>query len=337
MSVDDIGCRVVRRVVIRPPNWLGDAVLALPAMAAVRARHSRRAHLTIAAVPAVAALFREDTGAGTDRVLELPAGTQASVAALAGRAVRRSASCFRTRSDRPGMLRRAGIPERWGYRTAGRGLLLTRRSRAGPRADDATSGRLLPRLGPRPRHRTATTASAPRVRAQAAERRARRRAAARSTASRPTRRSSAGAGRRVRPGEAVAARSHGGSWPRAWSRERDVTCVIVGASHDRDAARAIESWLRDARAGRAPSVSSNLVGRTSLGALVGVVARVVGVRVERLGRHAPGRGARPAGRGDLRPDRRAGDAPARAITTSSPNPCSAGPACCATVPSITAA
>ncbi len=28
----------VTRLVVRPPNWLGDAVLALPAMAAIRAR-----------------------------------------------------------------------------------------------------------------------------------------------------------------------------------------------------------------------------------------------------------------------------------------------------------
>ncbi len=34
--------RRVERVVVRPPNWLGDAVLALPAMAAVRAALSRR-------------------------------------------------------------------------------------------------------------------------------------------------------------------------------------------------------------------------------------------------------------------------------------------------------
>ena len=59
----------VERLVLRPPNWLGDAVLALPAMAAVR-RHFQSAHLTIAAAPAVAALFREETDAGPDRVIE---------------------------------------------------------------------------------------------------------------------------------------------------------------------------------------------------------------------------------------------------------------------------
>jgi heptosyltransferase-2 len=56
-------------------------------------------------------------------------------------------------------------------------------------------------------------------------------------------------------------------------RHDDATIVVVGASHDRDAARAIESWFR----AHAPDVAGrvvNLTGRTSLGALVGVVARM---------------------------------------------------------------
>ena len=55
-------------------------------------------------------------------------------------------------------------------------------------------------------------------------------------------------------------------------RERGATCVIVGASHDRPAARAIESWLR-AQAPDAVARVVDLVGRTSLGALAGVTAR----------------------------------------------------------------
>src|SRR5207302_1984598 len=55
-------------------------------------------------------------------------------------------------------------------------------------------------------------------------------------------------------------------------RDRDATCVLLGAAHDRPASRAIESWLRvNARetAGRV----IDLIGRTSLGTLAGVVAR----------------------------------------------------------------
>ena len=55
-------------------------------------------------------------------------------------------------------------------------------------------------------------------------------------------------------------------------RDGGLTCVLVGASHDRPAARAIESWLRT----HAPDASGrviDLAGRTSLGALVGVTSQ----------------------------------------------------------------
>jgi heptosyltransferase II len=55
-------------------------------------------------------------------------------------------------------------------------------------------------------------------------------------------------------------------------RQYDATCVLLGAAHDRDAARAIESWLRAS----APDTLSrvvNLTGRTSLHTLVGVIDR----------------------------------------------------------------
>ena len=40
----------VERLVLRPPNWLGDAVLALPAMAAVR-RHFPQPDMPAPAFP----------------------------------------------------------------------------------------------------------------------------------------------------------------------------------------------------------------------------------------------------------------------------------------------
>ncbi len=45
-----------RRVVVAAPNWLGDAVMGLPAVRAVRA-HAPAAHLAVAARPSVAALY----------------------------------------------------------------------------------------------------------------------------------------------------------------------------------------------------------------------------------------------------------------------------------------
>jgi heptosyltransferase-2 len=47
---------------------------------------------------------------------------------------------------------------------------------------------------------------------------------------------------------------------------------MLGAAHDRSAARAIESWLR-AHAPDTVTRVIDLVGRTSLGALAGIVAR----------------------------------------------------------------
>ena len=55
-------------VLIHAPNWLGDAVMALPAIRDVR-RHFSGASLTIAARPSVAPLFRAVPG--IDRVAVL--------------------------------------------------------------------------------------------------------------------------------------------------------------------------------------------------------------------------------------------------------------------------
>ncbi len=52
----------MNRLVIRAPNWLGDAVMALPAMGALRAAFPA-AHVAVAAIPAIAPLFDEATSA----------------------------------------------------------------------------------------------------------------------------------------------------------------------------------------------------------------------------------------------------------------------------------
>src|SRR6185503_14457001 len=117
----------IERIVVRPPNWLGDAVLALPAIAAVR-RHFMSAHFAVAASPAVAAIFREDTDAAPDRVIELPVRTRDAVAALEGEGFGLGI-LFPNSFRSAWQFRRARIRERWGYPTAGRSLLLTQASR----------------------------------------------------------------------------------------------------------------------------------------------------------------------------------------------------------------
>jgi heptosyltransferase-2 len=123
------------KLVILAPNWLGDAVMALPALSAVR-RGLPAARLAVAATSAVAPLY--SLVDGVDEVMVLPrrgaAGRRAGGdAAEGGTAVER---LLRARFDAALLLPnsfqsaltvwRAGVPERWGYRTDFRGPLLTR-------------------------------------------------------------------------------------------------------------------------------------------------------------------------------------------------------------------
>ena len=113
----------MKRLVIRAPNWLGDAVMALPAMAAVRARFAD-AHVAVAAIPSIAPLFEEETSAAPDSVVTL-ADRDAEMAALRDGgfdAILLFPNSFRSALT----ARRAGIAERWGYGAGLRRLLLTR-------------------------------------------------------------------------------------------------------------------------------------------------------------------------------------------------------------------
>jgi lipopolysaccharide heptosyltransferase II len=119
------------RLLLVAPNWLGDAVMALPAIADVR-RASPDARITVVAKPAVAALF--GMVRDVDEVLEkgaVPlfrdAGRKKEYAPLYDAALLLPNS-FRSAFDAV----RAGIPERWGFRGDGRRLLLTRAVRPPP-------------------------------------------------------------------------------------------------------------------------------------------------------------------------------------------------------------
>ena len=120
----------VERIVIVAPNWLGDAVMALPAIADVR-RHYPDAHLAIAARAAVAPLFMMVEG--VDAVETLPGrGGLAAVTSWTADATTLASGSFDAALLLPNSFaaaltaRRAGIPERWGFATDWRGRLLTR-------------------------------------------------------------------------------------------------------------------------------------------------------------------------------------------------------------------
>ena len=112
------------------PNWLGDVVMALPAIAAVR-RWFADAHLTVAARGAVAPVL--SMAEGVDEVITL-AGTGQWRDSEGRRADAHTlvsgrfdvALLLPNSFHAAWLVRQAGVPERWGYRGDLRGLLLTR-------------------------------------------------------------------------------------------------------------------------------------------------------------------------------------------------------------------
>ncbi len=121
---------MTQRLVVIAPNWLGDAVMALPALADVR-RHFADAHLTVAARPSVAPMFTMVDG--VNDVITLPGG--GGLRALTGwkrNAEQLSAGAFDIAILFPNSFAtawtasRAGVRERWGYATDARASLLTR-------------------------------------------------------------------------------------------------------------------------------------------------------------------------------------------------------------------
>ena len=116
----------VTRVVVRAPNWLGDIVMAFPAIAAIRAAHPD-AHLAVAAP----APFADVCAAvpGVDAVVPLRGSGIRAIGAHAEalRAGGFDLAILFTNSFASALAAsRAGIAERWGYRRDWRGRLLTR-------------------------------------------------------------------------------------------------------------------------------------------------------------------------------------------------------------------
>jgi heptosyltransferase II len=112
----------IERIVVRVPNWIGDAVLSLAALRDLR-RNFPSARLDVLARPWVGGLYaavREVDGVIESR------GVRADAARLRGGY---DAAVLFTNSFGSALSAwRAGIRERWGYATDGRGPLLTRRA-----------------------------------------------------------------------------------------------------------------------------------------------------------------------------------------------------------------
>lgn len=254
-----------QRIVIRMPNWLGDAVMALPAVSAVRTAFPG-AQLAVAAIPSIAPMFEENTGAGQQEIVAVEKTNEAALLRKGG---------FDTVLLLPNsfhsawIARQSGIPHRWGYRAGARGPLLTRAvARPKTAVHQATYyAELVRGLGITVDVTLLKIIPTERTRQRASN------LAVEAGVSRPDNRPDS-----ITPivGFAPgAAYGHAKRWPpdrvaqvvTRLVRERGASCILVGAEEDREAGRAIESSLP-------PDVRvTNLIGRTDLRLLIGVLAR----------------------------------------------------------------
>jgi heptosyltransferase-2 len=235
--------------------------MALPALAAIRAAFPEAA-IAVAAVPTVAPMFEEDTSAAQDELIVIRAARREAVDLADGGfdAILLLPNSFRAAWT----ARQAGIAQRWGYAGHLRGSLLTR-TVAKPRRrvhQYAYYLELVRGLGidaPDAHPRVVPT--------EPTRARARR-----------TLEQHVPAGRRLIGFAPGAAYGHAKRWPPArmaelavrLARERDATCVLVGAAGDQDAGREIESAMPP----EVPVV--NMIGRTDLRLLIGLLAHCQG-------------------------------------------------------------
>jgi heptosyltransferase-2 len=114
----------VPHLLIFAPNWLGDAVMSLPAIADLR-RALGRGVIDIAARPSIASLFTRVADVNDVVVLEQRGGPGPGTSSTLRE--RYGAALLLTNSFQTALTAwRAGIPGRWGYRSDWRGPLLTR-------------------------------------------------------------------------------------------------------------------------------------------------------------------------------------------------------------------
>ena len=269
------GDRERRRVVIVAPNWLGDIVIALPAVTNIR-RHFGTDAVAVAVPQAMAPVFHGIPA--LDRVVPLQGGRD-GIGPDADRLADGQfdvAILFPNSFRSAWVTRRAGIAERWGYRGQLRGWLLTRAVRRPSRRErrhQADYYRALVRgLDVSVDPGQATLVATPAQTARAAALLERHRV----TADTPR--------IAVAPG---ATNGHAKRWlperfaglARRVATELGRTVLLVGSSSDRVAGRAVESALTefdsDFGFGSAPSNDGrivNLIGHTDLSELMGVLS-----------------------------------------------------------------
>ncbi len=121
----------MKRILVRATNWIGDAVLTTPALAALRAGFPQ-AKITLLAKPAVAELLQchpalDDIVLYRDPGPHAGLGGKLSLAIQLNRGRYDLAILLQNAFEAAAVTALAGIPNRYGYATDGRSLLLTHR------------------------------------------------------------------------------------------------------------------------------------------------------------------------------------------------------------------
>lgn len=116
------------KILIRATNWVGDAIMSIPALSAMRTRWPE-AEITILARPWVAELYHGQSFA--DRVMTLDTKSRSPFAMeKAARSLRQEkfdcAVLLQNAFSAAWLVWRAQVPERIGYSRDGRGILLTK-------------------------------------------------------------------------------------------------------------------------------------------------------------------------------------------------------------------
>ncbi len=259
------------RVLVRTPNWLGDTVMALPALSALRSHFADE--VLVAAAPSAFAPLLSAAAAVDETVLlsrEHSGRRGRNIEAAQLRSGRFDLAVLLPNSfGSAWVARRAGIVERWGYATRARGWLLTRAVPRPHRRSHLHQGDeylgLLRKLGIESKP-VATTIAAPSWMLARARR---------------LLEDAGWDGERPLIGMAPgAAYGHAKRWlPNRYARvagrladTQGAVVVLVGDGHDRDTGYAIESSLVAAGGGGTVAGVVNLIGRTDLSQLIGLLA-----------------------------------------------------------------
>src|SRR2546428_4797110 len=122
---------VVRRILVRGTNWIGDAVLTTPALMAIR-KGFPHARIALLAKPAIAELLHHHPALDEIVLYRDPGphaglGGKLTLARLLRRGRYDLAMLFQNAFEAAALTALAGIPNRYGYATDGRSFLLTHR------------------------------------------------------------------------------------------------------------------------------------------------------------------------------------------------------------------